>query len=559
MTDPRPIAIRSARSDADDSRPSFPFDVVELDGGESTAALRDALSAAPCVLVDGLCSDLPGVLRRIRLADAEIQALVVTPADAREVLQRALLFTPGIGEIWFEAPDGIDAELVERAARVTATRREYRRTRGSVERQLASIRRASDQRSVVSDAYLAALLEAVPDPVISIDEEGVILSWNPAAERLLGVSRADALGRSLNAILQCEDGRAIPMLRPMDGSRTAVRRELRFRRGDGGDGVGELIVAPVEAAGHRVWAVVLRDLTAERLAQAEVEAQAIELEAQAEELQAQAEELQAQALELEEVNQELRVRGNELEHASRTRERFYSAMSHELRTPINAILGFIDLLLAGVYGEMPGSQTEGLVRAQRAARHLHELVDDVLDLARIEAGRMELRPEPTRLPDEIVETVESVRALAQRTGSEISIQGPDSHLLVTDARRLRQILLNLLSNAIKFGGGRPIRIRWEVRKNGGVGITVEDSGRGIAAEDLDRIFDEFTQVGDGTGGGTGLGLPISLRLARLMGGSLRATSALGEGSAFRLILPPELPAGDADLVHAEEERRSGSG
>jgi len=559
MTVKRPIAIRTACPSAGAARTSFPFDVAELDAGASTAALGDSFAEAPCVLVDGLAADLPGLLRRIRVANAEIQVVVIAPAEEHAGLQRALLFTPGIGETWFETADAVGAELLQRAAQVTETRREYRRTRGAVERGLATIRRTSDQRSVISDAYLAALLEAVPDPVISIDEAGAVLTWNPSAERLLGVSRAEALGRPLNTLVRSEDGPAIPTRHPSDGSRAVVRREVRFRRADGEAGVGELIVAPVEAAGHRVWAVVLRDLTAERLAQAEVEAQAIELEAQAEELQAQAEELQAQALELEEVNHDLRVRGDELEHASRTRERFYAAMSHELRTPINAVLGFIDLLLAGVYGAMPAGQTEGLIRAQRAGRHLHELVDDVLDLARIEAGRMELRAEPTRLPDEIVETMESVRALAERTGSEIVLEGPDSHMLSTDARRLRQILLNLLSNAIKFGEGRPIRVRWEVRDNGGVGITVEDSGRGIAHEDLDRIFDEFTQVGDGTGGGTGLGLPISLRLARLMGGSLRATSALGAGSAFRLILPPDLPAGEAHAATAERAPRHATG
>jgi len=230
--------------------------------------------------------------------------------------------------------------------------------------------------------------------------------------------------------------------------------------------------------------------------------------------------------------------------ALQARDRFYAAMSHELRTPINAILGYNDLLLAGIYGPLEPVQERGVERAQRAARHLLELVNDVLDLSKLEAGKMEVQPEEVDVAELVEELFVTVRPLAAERGSELNLTcEPGAPHIHTDPRRVRQIVLNLLSNAIKFGEGRPIDVRCCCGPQGGVVLEVEDRGSGIEAGDLSRIFDEFVQLPGANPEGTGLGLAISRSLARLLGGSLEVESRPGAGSTFRLLLPPAAPRG----------------
>jgi signal transduction histidine kinase len=224
------------------------------------------------------------------------------------------------------------------------------------------------------------------------------------------------------------------------------------------------------------------------------------------------------------------------ERSEARRGRFFAAMSHELRTPINAIIGYNDLLLGEVYGELPAQQREGLERSQKAAQHLAELVNDVLDLSKIEAGKLTVEMEQVALTDVVDDLLTTIRPLAEERGSEIRLDVDRCDTRIsTDPRRVRQILLNLLSNAAKFGDGQPIDVRCRPR-HGGIVIEVTDHGPGIAHENVDRIFEEFVQL-DGTGHGTGLGLPISRRLAGMLGGSLEVESTLGQGSTFRLTLP----------------------
>ncbi|HEX2092943.1 MAG TPA: ATP-binding protein [Longimicrobiaceae bacterium] len=232
----------------------------------------------------------------------------------------------------------------------------------------------------------------------------------------------------------------------------------------------------------------------------------------------------------------------EREAVLKARSRFYAAMSHELRTPINAILGYNDLLLAGIYGSLSEKQEEGLERAQRAARHLLDLVNDVLDLSKLEAGKMELVPETVSIPALLQDLLATVRPLAEERGSELRLVEEEAPpTLRTDPRRVQQILLNLISNALKFGRGNPVEVRFRPAPGGGAVLEVVDRGVGIPAADLPHIFEEFVQLPNASEGGTGLGLPISKRLTGLLGGSLTAESVPGEGSTFRLVLPPALP------------------
>lgn len=238
--------------------------------------------------------------------------------------------------------------------------------------------------------------------------------------------------------------------------------------------------------------------------------------------------------------------GARAERSEQARGRFFAAMSHELRTPLNAIFGYNDLLLAGVHGELAPPQLDGIARSQRAARHLLELVNDVLDLSKIEAGKMELVRQEVQVPELVDDLFVTFSAIAEENHAplELSIAADEPHPIVSDPRRLRQILLNLLSNAIKFGGGHPIRVIYRETPPHGVVVEVRDYGPGIDPADQQRIFEEFVQLPNVVHGGTGLGLPISRRLAILLGGTLEVDSSLGAGSTFRLTLPTQAPEGD---------------
>jgi signal transduction histidine kinase len=247
------------------------------------------------------------------------------------------------------------------------------------------------------------------------------------------------------------------------------------------------------------------------------------------------------AAKLAQMNDELHRRQVALEQAMGARNRFYASMSHELRTPINAVIGYSTLMLDGIYGPLNAKQKEGLQRTLKAARHLLELVNDVLDLSKIEAGKIELSIQPVMFPALIEDLFVTVRPLADEYGSTLSLEmQSESFNIVSDPRRVRQILINLLSNAIKFGEGKPILVRCKQTDAGGVEVEVIDQGVGISQEDIPRIFEEFVQVSESKQPGTGLGLPISRRLAQLLDGSLNVCSTPGQGSTFRLNLPPSL-------------------
>jgi len=247
------------------------------------------------------------------------------------------------------------------------------------------------------------------------------------------------------------------------------------------------------------------------------------------------------AAKLSQMNDELHRRQVALEQAMGARNRFYASMSHELRTPINAVIGYSTLMLDNIYGPLNAKQKEGLQRTLKAARHLLELVNDVLDLSKIEAGKIELSLQPVMFPALIEDLFVTVRPLADEYGSALALDMESEPFnIVSDPRRVRQILLNLLSNAIKFGEGKPIRLVCKQCLDRGVEIEVIDEGVGIAKDDIARIFEEFVQVSESKQPGTGLGLPISRRLAQLLDGSLTVCSTPGQGSSFRLTLPASL-------------------
>jgi signal transduction histidine kinase len=278
------------------------------------------------------------------------------------------------------------------------------------------------------------------------------------------------------------------------------------------------------------------------------------------ELQHRTELLEAEAksaAKLSELNRQLQDRQNELEQAMGVRNRFYASMSHELRTPINAVIGYSTLMIDNIYGPLNEKQREGLQRTLRAARHLLELVNDVLDLSKIEAGKIELALQPVNIPGLIDDLFVTVRPLADEHGTKLTFKHPDDEIkVVTDPRRVRQILLNLLSNAIKFGRQKPISVSCAREEGGGIWIKVVDEGEGISDENRNRIFEEFVQVSPTQQVGTGLGLPISRRLALLLDGSLEVESIEGEGSTFTLRLPAEAQPKSFDFDEQTAEKQA---
>jgi signal transduction histidine kinase len=226
-----------------------------------------------------------------------------------------------------------------------------------------------------------------------------------------------------------------------------------------------------------------------------------------------------------------------LARAMSDRSRFFASMSHELRTPINAILGYGQLLREGVYGELGEKQAGAADRLVNSGRHLLELVNDVLDISKLEAGKLEVHPEPVELAALLREVATTLELQARDKGLELRVEAPREFPLVTDPARVRQIVLNLLSNAVKFTDVGEVRLEL-VPAGEWVQVRVADTGPGIAPEDQQRIFDEFEQTAAAASrGGTGLGLAISKRLAALLGGTLSVVSQPGEGSTFTLRLP----------------------
>jgi signal transduction histidine kinase len=248
------------------------------------------------------------------------------------------------------------------------------------------------------------------------------------------------------------------------------------------------------------------------------------------------------------ANVRLEERAQQVTEANMAKSRFLANVSHELRTPLNAIVGYNSLALSGLYGEVTPELRGAHDRIRAAADHLLHVVNDVLDLSKIEVGRMNVERRTVVLEPLLEGVISMVEPVAEAKGVRLDMVVPrDLPAFVSDPRHVRQILVSLLTNAIKFterGSVTIVAKVSDVAQTKSISIAVEDTGIGIAPADLGRIFDEFEQVrpggrGDSIARGTGLGLAVSRKLARLLGGDVRVDSQLGQGSRFTLTLPLE--------------------
>jgi PAS domain S-box-containing protein len=401
--------------------------------------------------------------------------------------------------------------------------------------ELTSSRQALETQSLM----LQSVLDSMGEGLIAADLQGHFMIWNDSAKQLMGRGAADLAPEQWtphykvflpDGITPCPPDR-LPLVRALRGE--SVQVELMVEHPERPDGVFlEVTARPLtDNQGNLGGGVaVLRDITERKAAEREVQALNQNLEARVIERTA----------ELKAVNKELGLRNREVELATQMKSKFLASMSHELRTPLNAIMGFSDLLAEEIPGELNAKQKRFVNHIKQGSTHLLQLINDILDLSKIEAGQLELRCEDFQIKDALPEVLSTIQPLAMakniRVNQKMEI---DSHVYA-DRVRFKQILYNLLSNAVKFTPNSG-RITIDCREEGNsVCISVADTGVGIRAEDHAVIFEEFRQV-EGTDGniqeGTGLGLSITKRLVEQQGGRISLESEFGNGSRFTFTLP----------------------
>jgi PAS domain S-box-containing protein len=382
----------------------------------------------------------------------------------------------------------------------------------------------------------ALLLETAPDAILEVDPEGRIVLANTEAERLFQHSREELVGLPVEALLP-ERFRGGHMAHRGNYGVQPVRRpmgaglDLFAVRKDGTEFAVDINLSPLkDGTGNGHVMCVLRDVSQRRNTE--------------EKIRVLNQRLERRSLELAAANQELSERNQEVERANRLKSEFLASMSHELRTPLNTILGFSELLSEETAGALNEKQKRFLTHIQRDASHLLELINDVLDLSKIEAGRLELRLEKFPMAVAMAEVLSSIRPLAATKGISLDSDLDTQLALEADRLRFKEILYNLLSNAIKFtpSGGR-VWIESSVVEEF-VCIVVGDTGIGISPEDQQPIFESFQQASATTKGvreGTGLGLAITKRLVEHHGGRIWVESEPGKGSRFFFTLRLRAP------------------
>ena len=352
-------------------------------------------------------------------------------------------------------------------------------------------------------------MESAPDAMVLFDDGGQVLLANGQTEKLFGYTREELISQDVDMLVPTRYRTGHP------GYRGSFFRDSEVRAGgaevelwglhkDGTEFQVEISLNPIEP---ELAIAAIRDVT-----------------------------------ERKHFEERLRETNLQLAAASQAKNRFLASMSHELRTPLNAVLGFTGTMLMGLSGPLTAEQRKQLKTVQANGKHLLSIINDLLDLAKIESGKIELEIEPVNCRDVLEAVVSGLQPLADAKGIELGMAMPDGEVTVqTDRRSLSQILINLTNNAIKYTIDGSVRLELEHRKNGGslTRFSVVDTGMGIKVEDREKLFPAFAQINSSATQafeGTGLGLYISQKLAELIDGTIVLESEYGTGSTFTLEL-----------------------
>src|ERR1051325_7320423 len=420
---------------------------------------------------------------------------------------------------------------------------DLRRASNELERQIQRVRQAEQKSSSERDR-LNLILENVADPILVTDERSNIILMNDQAE-LLFQERGDApRNRAQLQAIRGNDTKVTSFISEFALLEDDARRErmVLLNPVTGSELPVELVSGKVRNERRETIAIVsvLHDLTK----QVENERLYDALKQLNSELEGRIREATA---DLAEQNARLQWQSQEVERANKLKSEFLASMSHELRTPINALIGYTALLLDGVLGDISTKQRDALTRGRAAAEHLLALINDILDLAKIEAGKMPLHVTEVAMSEIVKEVAQQIEPMVRKKQLEfITLVDDDTPPLVTDRTKVKQVLLNLLSNAVKFTSKGGVTLAAKPVANG-VQIDVIDTGIGIRKTDLQAIWEDFRQVDQSRTrefGGTGLGLSITRKLLDRLGGSVTVQSVYGEGSTFAVTLPLAVSAAD---------------
>jgi PAS domain S-box-containing protein len=388
---------------------------------------------------------------------------------------------------------------------------------------------------------LDLIIDSVADPIVVTDPGGDIVLMNAPAERLFMVRKAQ--GRPTLHRVRSNDAQFSSFVSSLLASGTDRRWQgeisLQDPETDSPMPVEAVAGKILSEQGELTAVVTILHDRREAIEKARLYEQ---LKKGSDELQLKVQEATA---ELAKQNELLRRQALELEQASNLKTQFLANMSHEFRTPLNAILGYTNMLLQGISGELQASQKRSLQRVDSNSRHLLSIINEILDISRIEAGRMPLHITTFRMSDLLREVQLELEPIIVRSKLQVTARiDPDLPSLHSDRQKVKQIIVNLFSNALKFTHEGSIVIRVSCgRRKKIVSIAVEDTGIGIPQSDFEKVFEDFRQLDNSPSrgyGGTGLGLSISRRLAAMLHGRLKLASRLGVGSTFTLEIPSRL-------------------
>ncbi len=421
-------------------------------------------------------------------------------------------------------------------------------------------RRHAEEAARTSERLRALMASAVSEVLFYLEVEPGgsyrFLSVNPAFLKSTGLLESDVVGRTVAEVIP-EPARGIVTAKY--AAAIATGKTLTWEETSvypAGTRHGEVSITPIFDAYGRCRNLLgtVHDVTERKRTEAELERHRLHLELLVEERTAELAqkttdlERSQVALEglLEDVkraNRELGAANARLLEVDRLKSLFIATMSHELRTPLNSIIGFTGILLQGLAGPLNDEQKKQLGMVKGSSQHLLALITDIIDLSKIEAGKISLTREEVDLSRLAREVVSSLEPTAARAGLALALEAPETLPVVSDGRRIRQVLVNLVGNAVKFTEKGSVTVALE-RRDGSVRIAVRDTGPGIRPEDMERLFQFFSRVtaaDQPAREGTGLGLYLSRKLVTLLGGEIQAQSERGRGSEFAFTLPAEAP------------------